>query len=142
VLLRVEGTGSGGFLGLLTRLDASSGYLTLLLPAQLLLGVGIGHVFTPAISVTISGVDRRDAGIAAAVANTGMQIGGSVGTAVLNTVAITATGAYLSTRVESAAVTRDALVHGFAIATLWAGLLLAVVAILALVMLRPTTREF
>lgn len=126
-------------LALLTRLSPSSDYLTLLLPAELLLGAGMGCVFTPAISIATQGVDRRDAGVAAAVANTAMQIGGSLGTAVLNTVAITATAAYLSAHRPSV---NDALVHGYAAATGWAAALLAAVAVVAFVMLRPTSKEF
>ena len=128
-------------LALLSRLDASSGYLTLLLPAELLLGAGMGCVFTPAISVATHGVDRHDVGVAAATANTAMQIGGSIGTAVLNTVAITATAAYLSTHARSATAARDALVHGYATATLWAAVLLVAVASVAMVMIRPRTQH-
>jgi EmrB/QacA subfamily drug resistance transporter len=128
-------------LALLSRLDASSGYLTLLLPAELLLGTGMGCVFTPAISVATTGVERRDVGVAAATASTAMQIGGSIGTAVLNTVAITATAAYLSTHARSATAARDALVHGYATATLWAAALLVAVSALALVLIRPRSHD-
>jgi EmrB/QacA subfamily drug resistance transporter len=123
-------------LALLTRLDASSGYLTLLLPAEMLLGLGMGCVFTPAISLATNGVDRRDMGVAAATANTAMQIGGSIGTAVLNTLAITATAAYLSSHARLATAARDALVHGYATATGWAAVLLVVVAAVALLLIR------
>jgi len=124
-------------LALLSRLDASSGYVSLLLPAELLLGAGMGCVFTPAISVATNGVERRDVGVAAATANTAMQIGGSIGTAVLNTVAITATAAYLSTHARSTTAARDALVHGYATATLWAAALLVAVSAVATVLIRP-----
>ncbi|MEP6667369.1 MAG: MFS transporter, partial [Nocardioidaceae bacterium] len=124
-------------LALLTQLDAASGYVSVILPAQVLLGLGMGCVFTPAISIATSDIDHRDAGIAAAVANTAMQIGGSVGTAVLNTVAITATAAYVSAHAATAAVARDALVHGYAAATTWAAVLLGVVAAVIAVMIRP-----
>jgi EmrB/QacA subfamily drug resistance transporter len=77
-------------LAVLTRLTPSSGYLSFVLPAELVLGVGIGCVFTPAVSTATSQVGRRDAGVAAAVVNTAQQVGGSVGVALLNTVAATA----------------------------------------------------
>jgi EmrB/QacA subfamily drug resistance transporter len=123
-------------LGLLTRIDASSGYLTLILPAQVLLGAGMGCVFTPAISVATSGVEPRNAGVAAAAATTSMQVGGSVGTAVLNTIAVTATASYLSSRAGSPTAAPDALVHGYATAIGWAAVLLAAVAVLAMVLIR------
>ena len=120
-------------LGLLTRIDASSGYLTLILPAQVLLGAGMGCVFTPAISVATSGVEPRNAGVAAAAATTSMQVGGSVGTAVLNTIAVTATASYLSSHAGSPTA---ALVHGYATAIGWAAVLLAAVAVMAMVLIR------
>ncbi len=116
-------------LALMSRLEPSSGYLTLIVPAQILLGLGMGCVFTPSISVATSDIEPQLAGVAAAVANTAMQVGGSVGTAVLNTVAVTATTAYIGSHGgrESAA----ALVHGYATATGWAAGLLVVVAVVA-----------
>ena len=131
---------AAGGLALLSRLDASSGYLTLVLPAQVLVGAGIGCVFTPAISVATSGIDPRSAGVAAAVANTAMQIGGSIGTAVLNTVAITATTTYFADHGGSDRV--SALVHGYAAATLGAAVFLAGVAAVAAALIntpRPAT---
>jgi EmrB/QacA subfamily drug resistance transporter len=121
-------------LALLSRLDASSGYLTPILPAEVLVGLGIGCVFTPAISVATTGIDPRSAGVAAAVANTAMQIGGSIGTAVLNTLAITATRTYSSGHPGAAAVA--GLVHGYATATAWAAALLVGGAILAAALIR------
>lgn len=118
-------------LTLLTRLEVSSGYLTLILPAQMLLGAGMGCVFTPAISVVTSGVDPRDAGVVAATANTAMQVGGSIGTAVLNTIAVATTAAYLSAHPRPGPAV--ALVHGFAAATAWSAGLLAAAAVLAAV---------
>jgi hypothetical protein len=123
-------------LGLLTRLDPSSDYLTLILPAQVLLGAGMGSVFTPAISVATSGVDPRNAGVAAAAATTSMQVGGSVGTAVLNTIAVTATASYLSSHAGARTAATAALVHGYATAIGWACLLLIAVAVVAMVLIR------
>jgi hypothetical protein len=70
-----------------------------------------------------------------------MQIGGSIGTAVLNTVAITATAAFMSTEAGSPTAARDALVHGYATATGWAAALLVVVAAVAAPGMRPRTSE-
>ena len=81
-------------LALLTALTPDSSYLAVILPAEVLLGVGSGLIFTPAISVATSGVEPRYAGVAAATASTAMQVGSSVGTAVLNSVAVAATAAY------------------------------------------------
>jgi EmrB/QacA subfamily drug resistance transporter len=115
-------------LWLLAQVGPDSGYGTVVLPAELLVGLGIGCVFTPSISVATSGVDPRSAGVAAAVANTAMQVGGSVGTAVLNTIAVTVTAAYLAVHGTDHVATTAGLVHGYAAATGWAALLLTVTA--------------
>jgi EmrB/QacA subfamily drug resistance transporter len=117
-------------LALITQLTPTSGYATVILPAEVLVGLGIGCVFTPSIGVATSGVDPRQAGIAAATANTAMQIGSSVGTAVLNTVAVDATRDYVGSPTE-------ALVHGFATATGCAAAALVVGAVLVVAFLRP-----
>jgi EmrB/QacA subfamily drug resistance transporter len=113
---------------LLAGLTPDSRYLTVILPAEVLLGVGMGCVFTPAISVATSDIDMRFAGVAAATANTFMQIGGSVGTAALNSIAVAATA--------SAGVGATAVVHGFATATSWAAVLLLATAVAAAALIR------
>jgi MFS family permease len=80
---------------LLTRLDAAGGFASVVLPSEILLGLGMGCVFTPAISIATARVAPREAGVAAAVVNTAQQVGGSLGVALLNTVA---TAGALTTR--------------------------------------------
>ncbi|MDA3625299.1 MFS transporter [Saccharopolyspora oryzae] len=79
-------------LGLLTGLAPGGSYATDVLPAEILLGIGMGCVFPTAISSATSRVDPREAGVTAAVVNAAQQIGGSIGVAVLNTVAVAAAG--------------------------------------------------
>jgi hypothetical protein len=90
-------------------------------------------VFVPAYSTATLGVGPREAGIASAVAGTAQQIGASVGTALLNTVAAAATIAYVTAHrasTTSATSQAAALVHGYATAAGWAAAILAVAAIL------------
>jgi EmrB/QacA subfamily drug resistance transporter len=117
----------------LTRLQADSSYLTLVLPAELLLGIGISCMMVPGFSVGTLGVDRRDAGVAAATVNTAQQIGGSLGTALLNTVAAGATIAYLAT--QQAGGRAQALVHGYSVATSWGTAILLAGAVIAAVLI-------
>jgi EmrB/QacA subfamily drug resistance transporter len=122
----------------LTVAPAGSAYLPGVLPAQVLLGAGMGCVFTPSISLATSGVAPQDAGVAAAVVTTATQIGGSVGTAVLNTIAVTTTAAYAAaTRTSTAS--GDALVHGYTTALAWAAAVLAASAGLVFLLLRPNS---
>ena len=114
-------------IGLLATLDLGSGYLTTVLPAMALLGLGMGGIFTPAIQVVTSDVSPRDAGVAAAVANVAMQVGSSLGVAVLNSIAVAATRSYVGSSDP-----RAALVHGYATSAAWvAGGLTLVVLLVA-----------
>ena len=115
-------------MGLLTQLHADSAYLTLVLPAEVLLGLGISCVMVPAFSTATHGIDPREAGVASATVNTAQQIGGSLGTALLNSIAISATAAYAGPRAA-------ALVHGFSVATGWGVVILLVGAIAAAVLI-------
>src|SRR5262249_2642785 len=80
-------------------------------------GIGIACVMVPAFSTGTLGVDQRQAGAAAATVNTAQQVGGSLGTALLNTIATGATAAYLATHERSTLSLVPALVHGYATAT-------------------------
>src|SRR5205085_7834791 len=72
---------------LLTGVTVDSGYTTHVLPGLMVMGLGLGLIMAPAMSTATLGVDRRDAGVASAMVNTGQQIGGSIGTALLSTLA-------------------------------------------------------
>jgi len=74
----------------LADVPAHAAYVSHILPAELLLGLGMGAVFVPAFSTATSGMGP-EAGVASALANTSQQVGASFGTAVLNTIAATAT---------------------------------------------------
>jgi EmrB/QacA subfamily drug resistance transporter len=119
-------------LAVLSTLTTGGGYLGRILPAEILVGAGMGCVFTPAINVVTSGVDPRDAGVAAAVANTAMQIGGSIGVAVLNTIAVTTTSHRLARHTPAG----EALVRGFGTAAGSAAILLACAAAVVLITVR------
>lgn len=131
-------------MALLTQLQVGSAYATHVLPAEVLLGLGIVCVMTPAFSTGTLGVDPRDAGIAAATLTTAQQIGGSIGTALLNTIAAGATGAYLSAHPGGPAAASQGLVHGYAAATAWGTGILVLGAALAAAMItagKPTAQS-
>jgi len=66
-----------------------------LMPAQVLLGLGLGFIFVPLSSLALVGVPEHDAGAASATLNATQQVGASLGTALLNTIATGAITAYL-----------------------------------------------
>ncbi|MGW1883379.1 MFS transporter [Streptomyces sp. NPDC001970] len=122
---------------LLTQLEIGSSYAGLILPAQLLLGLGMGTAFMPAMSLSTHGVEARDAGVASAMVNTSQQVGGAIGTALLNTIAASATTSYIAAHAAGATgpqaqqtLQMQGLVHGYASAIWWAvGILVAASAI-------------
>jgi EmrB/QacA subfamily drug resistance transporter len=106
--------------GILTRLTPGASYATHVLPAEILLGLGLGVALVPCISTATNNADPRDVGITSAMTNTSQQIGASIGTALLNTIAATATVSYLGTRVRTVHAVTAATVHGYAVASGWA----------------------
>ncbi|WP_405096239.1 MFS transporter [Micromonospora sp. NBC_01412] len=109
----------------LTQIDVDTSFVGHLLPAQVVLGMGLGFTFVPVSSLALVGVPNHDAGAASATLNATQQIGGSLGTALLNTMYTSAVAGYLATRVPGPATQVNALVHGYTVAFAWgAGLIL------------------
>jgi MFS family permease len=69
---------------------------------MLLLGLGMGTAFMPAMSLATLGVEPRDSGVASAMVNTSQQVGGAIGTALLNTIAASATTSYIADHIGGA----------------------------------------
>ncbi len=105
---------------LLTQLTPDASYVGHILPTELLLGLGLGIAMVPAISTATSRAEPRDAGVTSAATNTSQQVGASIGTALLNTIAATATASYLATHARVPGIEAQATVHGFAVASAWA----------------------
>ncbi len=122
-------------MAVLTQLQVDSGYITHILPAEILLGLGIGCVMVPAISTATSGVEPRDVGVASATVTTAQQIGGSIGTALLNTIAASATASYLTSHPQDAVTRTASMIHGYAVATAYGAGILVVAAVLAAIMI-------
>ena len=99
------------------------------------MSVGLAGRVHPGASTALIGVGHHDAGVASAVLNTSQQIGGSLGTALLNTLFAGAVTAYLADNVDepadAAAVTPSALIHGYHVAFFWGAVLLFAALIVA-----------
>jgi EmrB/QacA subfamily drug resistance transporter len=115
----------------LSRLGVSSSYAVHILPTLLVQGVGLGLVFSTATNSATFGVRPSDAGVAAATTNASQQIGGSLGTALLSTVAATATTSYLKGLEATAANIARATVHGYTTAWEWSAVFFAIGAVVA-----------
>ena len=105
---------------LLTQLTPTSIYGTGVLPALLVLGVGMGCIFAPTFSAATLGVAPNEAGIASAMVNTSQQIGGSIGTSLLSTIYATAVAGYLTSHAHVRGLALSAQVHGDTTAFWWA----------------------
>jgi EmrB/QacA subfamily drug resistance transporter len=111
---------------LFRRAPTDASYLTDLLPAMLLLGVGAGLVFPALMTLAMSGATPEDSGLASGLVNTTQQVGGALGLAVLATLSTTRTGSQLAHGASNAAALTDGYHLAFTIA---AGLVLAAIAI-------------
>jgi protocatechuate 3,4-dioxygenase beta subunit len=126
---------------ILTNLHVDSGYAATVLPAELLLGLGLGLVMMPAMSTATSGVEPRDAGVTSATVNTAQQVGGSIGTALLNTIAASAAGTYIATHAHTQIEVAKGTVHGYTVAIWWAVGVLVLAAIVAGVLISTSPRR-
>ncbi len=108
-----------------------SSYFTHVLPYLLVLGIGFGLSVAPSFSTGTLGLAPQDAGVGSATLNTAQQVGGSIGTALLNTLAASAAASYLVSRVASPANFQAALLHSYTTAFLWSALIFVAGAVVA-----------
>jgi EmrB/QacA subfamily drug resistance transporter len=125
----------------LTQITPGNDYVSHVLPAMIVMSLGMAGVFIPSASLALVGVGGHDAGIASAVLNTAQQIGGSLGVALLNTLYASAvTSIMLSERLQPVQTPfgpqppNEALVHGYTVAFFWAAVLF-LIALVAAVLL-------
>ena len=122
---------------LLTRLDLDSGYAADVLPALMVLGFAMGSIMPGSMQTATRGVDARFAGVASAMVNTSQQVGGSIGTALLNTLAATAVTDYLLSHTPTTATTAaEAAVQSYAVAYGWGAGFFALGAVLSVLLFR------
>ncbi|HEX3040899.1 MAG TPA: DHA2 family efflux MFS transporter permease subunit [Solirubrobacterales bacterium] len=81
---------------LFARTPVEGDYLTDLLPPFLLIGIGVGTSFPAIMTLAMSGATPEDAGLASGLVNTSMQVGGSIGLAVLATLSSERTSSLLA----------------------------------------------
>ena len=127
---------------MLTQISADSSYWALVFPAQLLMSLGLAGFFIPAASVALVGVGQHDAGIASAVLNSAQQVGGSLGTGLLNTVFASAVTAFVADNLrnpaDAARLASPALIHGYHVAFVWGAALLAAALVAAIALINAT----
>jgi hypothetical protein len=129
-----------GGMALLTRVTVTSSYVGAVLPALLILGLGLGLIFAQTINTATAGLAHEDSGVASALVNTMQQVGGSIGTSALSTIALGATATYLIEHPAGPAAAAIAATHGYTVAFGVSAGLLGVGFVFAIVLL-PSGRR-
>lgn len=112
----------------LTRISTGDDYWTVVVPATVVMGLGLGTALIAGMTTATRGVQVTDAGVASALVNTAQQVGGSVGTALMSAIAGGATAAWLAAGSGTSAA---AAVHGYSVAFWVATAFLAAAALVA-----------
>jgi EmrB/QacA subfamily drug resistance transporter len=133
-MMTLGGVLAAGGMIWLTQLRVDSSYVSFILPAMVLLAVGMALVFVPLGNTSLTGVDDHDAGVASAMLNTTQQVGGSLGVALLNTVFTTATASYITSHGPASAPL--GIVHGYNVAFTVSAVLLGASAVLIFLLIR------
>ena len=142
---------AAGGLAWLTGIGVHSSYATAVLPPLLVIGLALGLVFAPVFNTGTFGVAPSDAGVASATVNTGQQLGGSVGTSLLNTIFASAVASYIAAHLSAATAAGGrpspqlsglALIHGYTTAFWWSAAIFIGGALIAVILFRsgPLTR--
>jgi EmrB/QacA subfamily drug resistance transporter len=122
-------------MALLRQIELDTTYVSGLLPGLVLVGLGLGLVFGCALNTATAGTGREDAGVASAMVNTTQQVGGSIGTALLNTIAASALSSYLVAHGRTLEALAQASVHSYTVAfTVVMGIFVAGAIVSALVL--------
>ncbi|MGA1811029.1 MFS transporter [Frondihabitans sp. 4ASC-45] len=113
LLIFVGGLLGAAGLALLSRIGLDTSYASTVLPGLIVMGLGMGLIFSSAMNTATSGVGREDAGVASATVNTMQQIGGSIGTALLSTLSAGAVTRYLNANGTSKIDQANAVLSGY-----------------------------
>jgi hypothetical protein len=130
-------------MAMLTRIGVSPHYASTVLPATVVTAAGLGLVFAPCFNLGTAGVDESDAGIASATIHVAQQIGGSIGGAMLNTVATTVAARYVTARATHGRLPdlrAHAAVHSYAVVFWICAVAFAVAAVVVSALLNPPRR--
>jgi EmrB/QacA subfamily drug resistance transporter len=135
-----------GMMGMIlfTKLPANADYLGHVMPGLIVTGLGLGLIFAPSTASATAGIEPRDAGAASAMVNVVQQIGGSVGTATLNTIAVITYRRAIacpSSVASRCATGTTATLHGYAVAFWWAAGFFALGALVTFFMLESGVPE-
>ncbi|TNC23214.1 MFS transporter [Amycolatopsis alkalitolerans] len=128
---------AGGGMFWLSAIDTSSTYAGGVLLPLIVIGLGIGLSMAPSMNVATAGVDRHDAGVASATVNTAQQVGGSIGTALLSSIAANALSSFTAGKAMNPQLLAEAAIHSYTTAFTWAGGIFVLGAIICYLLIKP-----
>jgi len=103
----------------LTALEIDSTYAAHVLPPLIVFGLGLGLIIAPGMSAATYGIDPADAGVGSASVNTMQQIGGSIGIALLSSLAASAASDHLAGRSPTPDVVARSALESYSTAYAW-----------------------
>jgi EmrB/QacA subfamily drug resistance transporter len=115
------------------RAPVDGTFVTDVMPAVILIGLGVGTTFPSLMTVAMSGATKSDSGLASGVVNTSLQVGGAIGLAVLATLATSRTNSLLDAGDSNA----SALTAGYHLAFLIGAALVVAAFVVAITVIRP-----
>jgi EmrB/QacA subfamily drug resistance transporter len=127
---------AAGGLYWLSRIPVDGSYVSDILPGLLIASIGLGGVFTALTTAANAGVDKDKAGLAAGLLNTGQQLGGALGLAILSALAISRTNSLLDGGHDTVA---QAATHGYQRALMAGAFLVLAATVVAI--LAPNTHQ-
>jgi EmrB/QacA subfamily drug resistance transporter len=128
----------------LIRITDDSSWLTHVLPAEVLISLGMGMFFVTSASLALIKIREHDSGVASAMLNTSQQIGGALGTALLNTLFASAVSGYLADHAHSgvpAKVAAQASIHGYHVAFAVGASFIALATVIVLALVNAKTSD-
>jgi EmrB/QacA subfamily drug resistance transporter len=134
--LAMAGLGMAWF----TQIGIHTAYVSHVLPAEVIMSIGLGFAFVPFSSTALLGVAPHDAGVASALVNATQQVGGSMGTALLNTIANSATDSFSAAH-HVARTAHTALVHGYTTGFAFGLVVLAIAVVAAIGLIKASRAD-
>lgn len=129
-----------------SRIGPQDAYASHVLGPELIVGFGMAGVLVPATNLALLGVGGHDSGVASGLLSAAQQVGGSIGTALLNTVAADATASYLTSHQAASlaggqSLVARATVHGFSVGFLVGACVFVLGALVSFALVRASARQ-
>lgn len=128
-------------MALLTQIEVDSNYALHIMPGIILMGLGLGAAMATAFQGATSGVHHEDAGVSSAMVNTMQQVGGSIGTALLSTIAATAATNFMAGKAVNQLTAAQSAVASYTATFWWATFILVGGAVISAGLLRNIVPE-